>query len=280
MTLTARFAALGLFLAAAGAQAMECREGPAAPADALQSRAILVGEVHGTVEAPEFVGRLTCQLLRQGRPVIVALEREGQEQPALDRYLRSDGKPEDVRALLATGAWARPQQDGRSSQAMLALIEQVRQWRRAGERVGLLAMQLEFHEIVQLPESEKHPLSGTDLDRLSEINDRTMADKAWMTLALYPGHTLVALAGNVHTALGSRARAGFITTPSFADVLASYTPVHVIGLKSQGGSSWNMSSSGSGPRTVIAGPLYLQDARVDSQVDIGKISASPPAALP
>lgn len=273
--------ALGGLLAAPLAQALDCKGAPEVAIEKVDARVIVVGEVHGTAEAPGFIARLTCSLLRQHRPVIVALERDGAEQDALNRYLQSPGHPADVKALLASGAWAKPQfQDGRNSQAMLQLIEQLRGWRQAGERVGVMALQLEFHEIAPLTQAEQRPLAQAEQDRFSEINDRVMADKAWAAMALHSGYTVVALAGNVHTALGSKSRARFEPAPSFADVLAGHTAIHVIGLSSQGGTSWNSTSQGMGPRSVMRGPMFLRDARIDTQVDLGPISASPPAASP
>lgn len=245
----------------------------------ITARAIVVGEVHGNEQTPQFVAQLVCGLLKQGRTVILALEREGQEQAALNRYLSSAGNPSDVKALTGTGAWARPFQDGRNSQAMLALIEQMRQWKQAGQRVGVLAMQLEFHKIIAADPGQPMQLTEIESTRFAAINDRTMADKLWMTLASSPAYTVVALAGNWHTAVGSKSRAELVPTPSLADVLASYVPIHVIGLKSAGGTHWIATPDGkAGPRPSIAGPLYLQDSRIDSEVDIGNVTASPPAA--
>lgn len=267
-----------LGLGAAQAAPLDCVGPPPQLAlDKITARAIIVGEVHGTAETPAFVGQVVCGLLKSGRPVILALERDGSEQVALNRYLASAGQPADVQALTSAGAWAQAMQDGRNSRAMLALIEQVRQWKQAGQRVGLLAMQQEYHDIVP-PSTERVRPTQADLARFSMLNDRAMADKTWTALTANPAYTVVALAGNVHTAIGSKSRAQFEASPSFADLLADTTPVHVIGLDSAGGSSWNMTSDGKpGPRSSIPGPLFMPDSRIDSRIDLGKISASPPA---
>jgi hypothetical protein len=266
------------------AAAPDC-DGPPPPLalDKITARAILVGELHGTAEVPAFVAQLVCGLLKSGRPVILALERDGSEQVALNRYLASAGSTTDVQALIRTGAWAQPFQDGRSSQAMLALIEQMRQWKQAGQRVGVLAMQLETHEIVPADKAADRPAPTTPTDadaaRSEAINDRTMADKLWTTLMAHPRYTVVALAGNLHTALGARSRAQWTASPSVADVLASYVPVYVIGLNSSGGTSWiALPGSAPGAQPVMAQPLYFEDSRIDARVELGKVTASPPAA--
>lgn len=282
MHLRATCLAFALLLAAQAARAapIDCAAAPQIAVDKIDARVIVVGEVHGTEQTPAFVGQLVCGLLKQGRPVILALERDGSEQEALNRYLASAGQPADAQALLSLRAWARPDsQDGRSSQAMLRLIEQVRQWRQAGQRVGVLAMQTSYHEIAPLDAKQKQVLTDAEQDRFSAINDRSMADNTWLTLTTHPGYTVVALAGNVHTAIGSKARAQFLSTPSFADVLSSYVAIHAIGLNGRGGSSWNMTSKGIGAGPMMAGPMFMDDGRIDSRVDLGEITASPPAAL-
>ena len=281
MKLRHLLSALALLPASCWAAAPDCISSSQVALDKIAARIIVVGEVHGTEQVPAFVGQLVCGLLKQGRPVILALERNGAEQPALNRYLASLGQPADVQALLSTEAWANLKfQDGRSSQAMLKLIEQLRLWRQGGQRVGVLAMQQDSTPLAPADDGTKRRPSEAEMDRYSEINDRSMADKVWAAAAGYPSYTVVALAGNVHTALASQQRASFVRTPSLADVLAGYLPIHVIGLNSKGGSSWNMSSQGMGPQTSIAGPMFMDDGRVDSQVDIGAITASPPAAAP
>lgn len=265
---------------AAQAAAPDCE--PAANLDVAQlsARALLVGELHGNAETPAFVARLVCSLLKAGRPVIVALEREGQEQPALQAYLTSAGQAADVQALTTQAAWTRPQQDGRNSQAMLALIEQLRRLRAAGQPVGVLAMQQSFYPLVPQGTAGKATWTDADNVRFGEVNDRTMAQQVWTTLTLHPAYTVVALAGNMHTAVASASRQAQLAWPSFGDVLVAMTPVQVIGLSSTGGSSWNMTLNGAGARKTPPGPLYLADSRVDIHVDLGSLHASAPAVAP
>jgi len=55
----------------------------------------LLGEIHGTEEAPETAARLVCQAFRRGLTVTVGLEFARAEQDVIDRYLASDGTAED-----------------------------------------------------------------------------------------------------------------------------------------------------------------------------------------
>lgn len=282
--MTSRIAALllgislGISLDAAAAPP-DCTPHPQVDVGRIGSRALIVGELHGTVETPAFVTQLACSLLKAGRPVIVALERDGGEQAALSAYLSSAGQPRDVQALLASAQWTSPQQDGRSSQAMLALLEQLRRWRAAGHPVGVLAMQMDYAPLaVVAPPAPPAPRDAAIEARLTALNDSLMADKVWLALTWHPAHTVIALAGNWHTAIGSASRQQITPSPSFADVLARHVPVHVFGLGSAGGSAWNMGPDRpAGPTPVMPGPLYIADSRIDTQVDLGRISASPPA---
>ncbi|PTT89592.1 hypothetical protein DBR42_07520 [Pelomonas sp. HMWF004] len=261
----------------AQAAGLDCTPQALVPLEKIEARVIVVGEHHGTEQTPAFVGQLVCGLLKMGRPVVLALERDGSEQQALSLYLASDGLATDVQALLATGGWRQSVQDGRNSQAMLALIEQTRRWHRAGQRVGVLAMQMDWSPV--LPESEigKQPWSQADTDYFTAMNDRAMADKVWGTALSYPGYTVVALAGSMHTALGSASRSKQVASPSFSDLLAQRMPVHVVGVSSQGGTAWNLTAEGMGERNVRRGPMFRSDSRIDTEVDLGKITASAPA---
>ena len=87
-------------------------------------RVMLVGELHGTWEVPGIVAGLATNLSADERPLIVGLEIWRSEQAALDRYLASAGTAEDREALLAGPFWAT--RDGRSSEAMVDLIERLR----------------------------------------------------------------------------------------------------------------------------------------------------------
>lgn len=73
---------------------------------------LLVGEVHGTNEAPALVGDLACASAKSGNAVVVALEVPIEEQARLDRFLTSDGTDADQKALLNSEFWTRRPQDG------------------------------------------------------------------------------------------------------------------------------------------------------------------------
>lgn len=102
-------------------------------------RVVLLGEMHGTNEIPYFVAELACQATARGTPVTVAIEVALHEQAAVDAFLDSEGTPEDRRRLLNGNFWNRPYQDGRTSRAMLALLERLRTLRRTGAAIRVVA---------------------------------------------------------------------------------------------------------------------------------------------
>ena len=96
----------------------------------------MFGEVHGTNEVPELVSAVTYELAKDGARVLVALE-------VLDLL---NGELADfvagtigVDQLLADEVfWNRPAawQDGRSSRAMLRLLQDVREYRNRGQAIA------------------------------------------------------------------------------------------------------------------------------------------------
>ena len=137
---------------------------------------LLFGEMHGSVETPALISRLACSLSRS-REVAVGLEIPSGEQPLIDTYLASRGTKADKEKLTASEFWQRGW-DGRSSTAMLRLIDDVRQWKERGARVGVFAF-------------DDQP--GTDLQR-----DVAIANGIRRFHERHPGAQIIALMGNVH----------------------------------------------------------------------------------
>jgi erythromycin esterase-like protein len=138
---------------------------------------VLIGEVHGTLETPRLVGDLATLLAADG-PLTVALEFPISLQPELDAFLAHDSLEAARRALLAGSFWTRDYQDGRSSQAMLELLERLRELRRQGHRLEVLAFDID------------RAAAGAGADR-----DAAMAEN--LRSVTVEG-TLLLLAGNYH----------------------------------------------------------------------------------
>lgn len=148
-------------------------------------RVMLVGELHGSREVPGIVAGLASNLSEDKRPLIVGLEIWRSEQAALDRYLASAGTGEDRQALLAGPFWAT--RDGRSSEAMVDLIERLR----------VLALKAAVH-LVAFDVAAEADLTGAE-------RDRSMGKLLAARLESMPDARLLVLAGNFHTRIQSGA---------------------------------------------------------------------------
>ncbi|MBN8230669.1 hypothetical protein JYK02_24450 [Corallococcus macrosporus] len=152
---------------------------------------LLIGEQLGTNEVPKVVGHIVCQAAQTGLAVVLGLSLPETEQARVDRYLASPGAPADQDALLEGRFWNRTYQDGRSSRAVLDLIDRARALRAAGLRVTVVAYDTDV-------------LSGSERDAVQA--------RVWTKRrAAKPDEVQVVLAGNTHTQL----RKGTQWDPSF-----------------------------------------------------------------
>lgn len=257
--------------------ALPCATQSAIEASKIAPQIIVVGEMHGTEQAPRFVSGLICSLLHAGHGVILALERNGAEQLALNSYITSPGAAADKAALWQQPAWSSASQDGRSSAAVMALIDDVRRLRLSGQRVGILAMQQPTTELAPLRNDEKTPLDERDVALYSRINDRSMADSLLVTGALHGNYKIVALVGGTHAS---------VTRPAWAEprylpmgaLLIAERPAFFIGLRTDGGTTWRDTGQGRGAvHPIDAGRFVASGARVDAEASLGEVTASPPA---
>lgn len=236
------------------------------PDTAMSARIVMLGETHGTLESPQFAGRLTCLFARRDK-TILALEIATAEQPAIDRYLQSSGDAASRRELLTGIHWQPRFMDGRSSIAMLELIERVRVLRADGLPTELLAF------------------DGWEKGR---SRDAVMAANIRAALAHDDASRMVILVGNAHA---DKARAPQAATEqwSLAQHLAGLNMVS-LNLQSTHGSFWGcfgpkvedckVEDAGENPQpgSAIAPVTFLPgDARFDGVVQLGKITASLPA---
>ncbi len=275
MLFTAAFVLVALFVGSAPAFAAEADCAPQVQLDVtkIEAQFILLNEIHGNVEMPRFTAALVCSLLRAGRSVVLALERQGEEQVNLNRYIDSDGGPADREALLRARGWHQRCPDGRMSEAMLDLIENMRLLRRAGQRVGLLAFSKNDNLDVPMTVAENAHLTPADNVLVSRIYDRAMADNLMFSGILYRGYTFVALTGHAYT------NRGYPGDPDFMPMgalLSAQTPTFIIGFDSPGGTSWRAGPGSCGPLRIDAGKLFKDDTKIDAVVRLDGLTASPP----
>jgi hypothetical protein len=183
-----------------------------------KTRWIVVGELHGTVEAPQVFADLVCLASKTGRPVVVGLERNETEQPVLDTYLASTGSEGDRAALLSHPSWQNGR-DGRSSRAMVDLIEVLRRLKQKGAISRVTAFQ--------------PAIRGAQADREAAMADRlTKASSSEATL-------VIALVGNLHA---MKTKQTFVSN-SFVPAAGYLPPASTfsIDLRGNGGGAWNCS---------------------------------------
>jgi hypothetical protein len=143
-------------------------------------RLVIVGEVHGSMEVPALIldvaRRVTDDPALQ---LVVALEMPDRMAPALDRFL-TDKDPAGAQAeIMADAFWT--WRDGRSSQAMLALITGLRELGRDGRSVSIV------------------PFDASDTQGdAAKLRDANMAVNVRRVLREQPQSRILLLTGNYH----------------------------------------------------------------------------------
>jgi hypothetical protein len=230
----------------------------------VSAHAMVVGEMHGTVEFPNLVKRLACQLARSGKPVILGLEIDGSEQARLSAYLASSGSAADQAALMQSDFWTAPFQDGRRSQAMFSLIDHARRMRETGAAILIDAMDAPGFP-ARLSPQESFPDGYRDAFMALHVESR---------LSQYPDAAYVALMGNVH-ASKRKPPSGDRPEP-MTYRLNLHTPIAAITGSWTGGSIWACW----GPNVADCKIKSVSAARprddYDLSVPLGSLTASPP----
>lgn len=231
---------------------------------------VMVGELHGTVEGPAAFGRIVCRAAERAHPngVLVGLEIPRSDQAAIDAALAA-ADDETARArLLGTRHFSGETHDGRDSEAMLALLLELRRQRRAG--LGL--------EVVAFDGDPSTFTPATD-------RDLEMARELGAAIDAHPDSTVLAYAGNLHTR--RRALARLQRHPPMAQRLAADHPELVaLDFASAGGSFWACIGDTCGVQQGKGNDrgrepfVALGDEQGDAYdgfLYVGPITASPPA---
>jgi hypothetical protein len=130
-------------------------------------------------ELPAFFGEAVCSTATSGLPVEIGLEMPRADQAKVDSFLASPGAESDVLALLATPFWSAAQ-DGRPSQARVALLQRIRQLRALGLPLDVFLF---------------------DADTVNSSADREskMADNLATLARAHPEALTMVLVGEVHS---------------------------------------------------------------------------------
>lgn len=231
---------------------------------------VMLGEMHGSVEMPAFAGNLACRAAVAGHAVIVGLEIPRVEQAAIDAYLAGEGSAADRQALLRGEHWQRSYQDGRSSAAMVELIERARRLRKDGHAVDVFAFDTGSYD----------DWNARDAGMAAIILERTKAR---------PEAFVVTLTGNLHnrTAPGLPWDASLV--PMGVHVKAGHGRALALNGVYEGGSTWMCEPDGGcGAREVgfkdfpyemptIDTGEAARSQGLDGVFFVGPLSPSPPA---
>nr|WP_233165585.1 hypothetical protein [Archangium sp. Cb G35] len=148
------------------------------PPEVKRGGVMLLGELHGTREVPRFVAQAACQTASNGIPVTVGLELPVEHQQLVATFLRGAGSEGDWLKLMEAPFWRNPHQDGRGSEAMANLLEQLRQLRARGLDVDAFVFD--------------HPgLKGQEHE---DARAATVLSRVRQT----PGRFFLVLTGNIH----------------------------------------------------------------------------------
>lgn len=224
------------------------------------TRYVLIGEFHGMAETPAAFGDIVCAAAHAGKAVVVGLELPQREQPFYDAYLASDGTEADRAKLFGATMWTSGMKDGRTSLAMLALLDKLRKWKRAGANIALVAFQ-------------PNGMSSGVPSAPSEYEAR-MANIILAAAAKNTGRLVVALMGNWHA---SKSRELFPGASLPYDPMAMHllaeAIVNILAVPLKSGSAWNCMPRGADKdaRSVVCGPHPFA-----MQATLGNVTPSAP----
>ena len=240
--------------ALAAPPAVTCKHVPGASALLTKGSTVLVGEVHGTNEIPQAFGELVCIAVKAGVPVRIGLEMQPPELSAVEKFLDSGDRSE----LMKATPFTRKRQDGRTSQAMVTLLERLRALRSAGGKIHLSLFD------AQPGDPSLRPLLMAQTLRATRAEDKN--------------DLLLVLVGEDQAALQPKTMATLLQQRKIK--LVSLHATHAEG------SAWTCQGNDCGEHKVAgdppAKPLSVQlDAKLGTYSGtyyVGPITASPPAA--
>ena len=233
-------------------------------------RIVVVSEMHGTAETPAAFAAIVCEAAARG-PVTVALELPQPMQPQLDAFLAAEDDATAVAALDGTWFMNPRIDDGRTSRAMLDMMQAMRRLRVEGRDIAIVAFQPGSARPREFPQSY-YELEMGYLLSLAAINR--------------PEAKVFALVGNVHAGKTGNANFPGLGLPAAAHLPADETVT--LYTAQQGGEAWNCTSEcGVHPmasrydaeaRGVIPGAYG--DGAYDGVLALGPMTASRPVTAP
>lgn len=189
-------------------------------------RFVVFGELHGTQQAPAFVGRLACNLASKGQRILVAVELS-----AADDQKLQDAWKQPVALFeksLSKMGW-RGRSDGVASEAMFAMLVRLHNLKAQGFPVDVVAFNgpkdgEKSQRFADLPGQGPH--EAEQADNIAQASNASDYDR------------VLVLVGNFHARMGAVTWRGVQFDP-MAKRLALYGTTLSLNMRYAEGTSWN-----------------------------------------
>ncbi len=220
--------------------------------EAENPRVIIIGEGHGMQEPPAFMEALLCHSLERGFKTNLALELSD-DVNLYKTYLNSGGLEADKSALFEDWAWKGEFTDGRSSEAILRLIDKARSYMAAEQDLIFTAFKADD---LQLEDFESR-------NAYMQAYEKKMAEN--ILKSSETAHKTIVLVGNLH-ARRYRLEANNLSY----DLMAKHMPAPYTAsffIAHNGGTSW--SCRGPQPKDCMQ---YKSGSYLDANSELAKLS--------
>jgi hypothetical protein len=215
-------------------------------------RFLIIGELHGTQEIPAAFGELVCFVAAAGSNVLVGLEFPESARSSFEQYVESSGSQADRASFLHDSGWlvdAQQYPDGRTSEAMLKLVDRLRELRAAGLGIGVTTF-------VRPQQAVSDPQTTYEIG---------IADSLKEAAQLSQYDLIIALVGNVHARKVTFDAEGVVSFDPMAMHLPTETTLALHAI-SNGGEAWNCNPNCG--RHRHDGSLAGSDPRIEFQPDV------------
>lgn len=231
---------------------------------------VTFGELHGTVESPQFVSRVACAMSSAGGPVVVALEWPSDLQPSIDEYINL---PTADISRVTSNAFFNGSNDGRASGAMIQLVRDIKKLRTNGANISIAAFDAGRNASPSNRDASRDVMMAMNLRDVLQKNSNAL---------------VLALTGNIH----SRIVRGVAWNAALEPMMFHLRDLSTLSLNvlHETGSAWVCSNSECGPKAFRGNAEFREIApnrsvglALDSLTEghngyyyVGKLSPSSP----
>ena len=187
---------------------------------------VVFGELHGTQEAPQFVGEIVCALAGTGERVLLAIEHSASDNPTLQKAWSATGQ--EFGPMLLEAGW-QGREDGVASEAMYSMMLRAHRLKEEGAAIEVVA----FNGFSS--EAQRERFAHLDGQGRSEA-----AEAETVALAASKGgfDRVLILVGSLH-ARKDRVKAGGASFEAMAKRLERFGETVSLRMRHAAGTSWN-----------------------------------------